>query len=61
LAGGVPGQRVVVEGAKRIKYTPKPPGMYKNSKKNRRFPALFGLEISENAVFCSKVLNKIYS
>jgi hypothetical protein len=29
--------------------------------KNRRFRARFCLKIAENAVFCYKVLNKIYS
>jgi hypothetical protein len=34
--------------------------IYKNGTENRRFPALFGLKIPKNAVFCSKVLHKIY-
>jgi hypothetical protein len=29
--GGVPGQGVVVEGVKGVKYTPMPPRMYENS------------------------------
>jgi hypothetical protein len=33
FAGGVPGQGVVVEGVKEVKYTPMAPGMYKNGKK----------------------------
>ncbi len=36
-----------------------PVGIYKNSAKNKRFPALFGLQIAEKTVFCSKVPNKI--
>jgi hypothetical protein len=37
LAGGAPGQGVVVEGVKGDKYIPKPPGMYKNSEKMDSF------------------------
>jgi hypothetical protein len=56
LAGGVPGQGVVVEG---VKYVPKPPEMYENGDKTCGFPALIDLKIAKNAVFYLKVLNKI--
>jgi hypothetical protein len=35
--------------------------MNQNGAENGRLPALFGLKIAKNAVFCLKVLNKIYS
>jgi hypothetical protein len=38
--GGVPGQGVAVEGVKRVKYTPKPPGMYENGEKTGGFKHL---------------------
>jgi hypothetical protein len=38
LAGGVPGQGVVVEGVKGVKYAPMPPEMYENSEKTGGFP-----------------------
>jgi hypothetical protein len=41
LAGGVPGQGVVVVAVKGVEYAPIPPGMYENSKKTA-FPTLFG-------------------
>jgi hypothetical protein len=44
IGRGVPGQGVVVEGLKGVKYAPMPPGMYENGEKTgRRFPVLFGL------------------
>ncbi len=61
LAGGVPGQRVVVGGVKGGKYAPLPVEIHKNDAKNRQFPILFGLKIAINAICCSKVLNKISS
>jgi uncharacterized membrane protein (DUF485 family) len=60
IGGGVPGQGVVVEGVKGVKYTPMLPGIYVKIK-NRRFCVLFGLLIAINVILCSKVLNKIYS
>jgi hypothetical protein len=54
LAGGVPWQGLVVEEVKGVIYAPMLPEMYKN-RKNGWFP------ITENAIFCSEVLNKIYS
>jgi hypothetical protein len=56
--GGVPGQGVVMEGVKGVKYSPKPPRMCNNGEK-RRFPALIDLKIAKNTVFYLKVLNKI--
>jgi hypothetical protein len=56
LARGVPVQGVVVEGVKGVKFAPKPPGMYENSEKNRRFLALIALKIAQNAVFYRKLL-----
>jgi hypothetical protein len=41
LAGGVPGQRVVVEGVKGVKYSPMPPRMYKNGEKMSGLPNFF--------------------
>ncbi len=43
IGGRVPGQEVVVEGVKGVKYSPMPPRMYENYKKNRWFSALFVL------------------
>jgi hypothetical protein len=61
LAGGVSGQGVVEEDVKGSKKTSQPAEIHKIGIKNGWFPALFGLKIAENAVFHSKVLNKIYS
>jgi hypothetical protein len=47
----VPGQGVVVEGDKGVKYAPKLPEMYENSKKNGRFPTLIDLKIAQNTIF----------
>jgi hypothetical protein len=58
LAGGVPGQGVVVEG---VKYVPKPPEMCENGDKTSGFPAIIYLKITKNGVFYLKVLNKISS
>jgi hypothetical protein len=58
LAGGVPGQGVVLGGVKGVKYSPKPPRTCKNGEK-RRFPALIDLNIAKNTVILLKVLNKI--
>ncbi len=55
------GQGMVVKGVKGVKYAPMPPEINKKLGKNGWFPAFFGLEITKNAVFCSKVLNKINS
>jgi hypothetical protein len=52
---------VVVEGVKGGKEAPSRPKITKNGAKNGRLRALFGLKITENDVFRSKVLNKIYS
>jgi hypothetical protein len=61
LAGEVLRQGVVVEGVKGVKYTPKPPGMYKNSKK-RQFLALIDSTFAlKTPFFYLKVLKKIYS
>jgi hypothetical protein len=38
-----------------------PDEIHENSAKNSWFPAVYGLKIAKNAVFRSKVLNKIYS
>jgi hypothetical protein len=37
----------------------KPPEIYKKSAKNRWFPTILDLKIIENAVFYTKLLNKI--
>jgi hypothetical protein len=37
------------------------PGIYKNGTKNGQFPAFVDIKIANNAVFYSKMLNKIYS
>jgi hypothetical protein len=63
LAGGVPGQGVLVEGVKEANKSPAGRNT-QNGTKNGRFPAFFGLKyrkIAKNAIFLSKVLNKIYS
>jgi hypothetical protein len=44
-----------------IPVSPKPAKIYKNGTKNGWFFALFGLKIAKKAVFCTKLLNKIYS
>ncbi len=60
--GGVPGQEVVVEGVKLGKKAPMPAEIpEKGAQKMGGFPAHLGLKITENAVFHSKVLTKIYS
>jgi hypothetical protein len=48
--GGLPGQGVVMEGVKGVKYTPMPLEIYKNCEKKGGFPH-FCLKIAENAVF----------
>jgi hypothetical protein len=58
---GVPGQGAVVEGVKGVKQVSMPPGIYKNSTKNGRFPALVDIKVTEKAVFNSKFINKKYS
>jgi hypothetical protein len=35
--------------------------IHENGAENRWFPALINLNIAENAIFCSKVFNKICS
>ncbi len=60
MAGGVPGQGMVVEGVKGVKYAPKPPGMYENSEKLGGLAALIDLKIAEKTVFNLKVY-KVYS
>jgi hypothetical protein len=52
---------MVVEGVKRRQISPQAGQNTKKDTKNGKFPALFLLKITENAVFCSKVLNKTYS
>jgi hypothetical protein len=47
-------------GVKGVKYAPKLPRMYENGK-NRVVSRIFGLKITENAIFNSKVVNKKYS
>ncbi len=56
FAGEVPGQGVVVEGVKGVKYAPKPPWMYKNG----RFLALIDFKTAKNAIFYLNILNKLY-
>jgi hypothetical protein len=56
----VPGQGVVVERVKK-EASLKLAKIHKNSPENGQFRSLYGLKIAENPVFCSKVLNKIYS
>ncbi len=43
-----------ISGWSGVEYAPKPPGMYKNDKKNGRFPTLIDLKIAKNAVFTQK-------
>jgi hypothetical protein len=38
-----------------------PAEIHENGTENGQFPALIDLQIAENAIFSSKVLNKIYS
>ncbi len=38
-----------------------PAEIHENGTKNGQFPALIELKITENAIFCSKILYKIYS
>jgi hypothetical protein len=59
--GKVPRHGVVVEVVEANTPPPPPAKIHKNSAKNRRFPTLLGLKIAENIMFCSKILNKIYS
>jgi hypothetical protein len=59
--GVVPGPGVVVEKFIQVIYTFTAVQNSQKRQKNGQFRACFGLLITENAVFCSKVLNKIYS
>ncbi len=60
MAGGVHRQGVVVEEVNGGKEAPMLPEIYNNSTKNGRFLVLINVKITNNAVFYSKVLNKIY-
>jgi hypothetical protein len=60
LAGGVPGPGVVVEGITEAFKAFKAAHNRQKRRKTGRFYACFGLKIAENAIFPSKVLNKIY-
>jgi hypothetical protein len=60
----VPGPGVVgegVKGVKEVKEAFQAALNVRKRRKNSRFPALFDLKNSKNAVFYLKVLNKIYS
>jgi hypothetical protein len=57
LAGGVPGQEVVLEGVKGVKYAPLLPEMYQNGEKNGRFRALSGLPKSTQQD--NKIIQKV--
>ncbi len=60
IGGGCPVRGWWWRGSQKSNKPSKLPEIYKNNK-NGRFRARFGLVIAENAVFHSKVLNKIYS
>jgi hypothetical protein len=48
-------------GSSRRQKSPQPAQRHKNCAKNGQFHKIFGLKISEKAIFCSKVLYKKYS
>ncbi len=54
IDGGVPGQGLVVEGVKGVKYTPLPPGMYYNG----RITALLAYKSHKMPFFSQKYLTR---
>jgi hypothetical protein len=58
--GEAPRQGVFMEGAWRGEINPQLSVIHKNATKNRWFPILLDIKISENAVSSTKLLNKIY-
>jgi hypothetical protein len=46
-------------GSKRRQISPQSAEIYRNSAENRQFSTLFGLKIAKNAIFRSKVFNKM--
>jgi hypothetical protein len=60
LAGGVPGQGVVLERNKEVKYAPmSPKKIYESIEKTGGFPYFFYLYINrQNTVFRAKVLTR---
>jgi hypothetical protein len=61
IAGGECPGRGSGEGSLRRQISPQPAEIYKNGAEKKAVSSTFWLKHHENAVFCSKVLNKIYS
>ncbi len=58
MAGGVPGQGVVVEGVKGIKYSPMLPKMYENGKKQGGFTHLLAYKLPKTPFFAQKYFKR---
>jgi hypothetical protein len=56
LEPGVPGQGVVVEGVKGVKYNPMPLQIYKNSKKTGGFTHFLAYKLQKMRFFAQKYL-----
>ncbi len=54
MAGGVPGQGVVVEGVKGVKYSPMLPDMYENSEKTGSFAHFLANKSPKATFFAQK-------
>jgi hypothetical protein len=61
LTGGVPGQRVVVEGVKGVKYAPMLPGMYEKDEKMGDFGHCLAYKLPKTSFFTQKNLTKYTS
>jgi hypothetical protein len=61
LVGGVPGQGVVMEGVKEVKYAPLPPKIYKNSKKMGIFQHFLAYKSPKTPFFAQKYLTRYTS
>jgi hypothetical protein len=58
LAGGVPGQGVVVEGVKGVKYGPMLPDMYENGEKTGNFLHFLANKSPKTPFFAQKYLTR---
>jgi hypothetical protein len=61
LTGGVPGQRVVVEGVKGVKYAPMLPGMHEKDEKMGGFGHFLAYILPKTPFFTQKNLTKYTS
>jgi hypothetical protein len=58
IGGGVPGQGMVVEGVKGVKYATMPPGMYENGKKTGGFAHFLSYKSPKILFFAQKYLTR---